>query len=564
MSRRDFLWLLLLALVYTGLAGIKPIHVDEAANYYYARQIAERPLDPYGFEMFWYQELEPANHVLTPPVLVYWWGLGIRLLGREPVLWKLWLLPFVVAFVFSLHALLRRFARDWALALTATTVFSPALLPSLNLMPDIPALALSLAAVAVFLHAEDSCQLSVVNCQLPAGKKFCHPLLLATLAGMLAGIGMQTKYTAFVTPAVLMLRAFLAGRLHLGLLAAALAAGVFAGWEAIVAWKYGESHFWYQVQVAPRGLENKLSLAGPLLPILGGVASGTALLGLIAVGAKWRFVALVEAAVAITVAILAVAGANWRVDVAWPTWLAGSGATYAVFLTPATVLFGCLGLAVVGTGAWLAWTAWDRTTDARFLVGWLALELAAYFALTPFPAVRRVLGIVVVLTVLAGRALSQRRGSARLIWSAIIGNLVLGFLFYTADVYDARAQVVGVRAAAERIAESGGGRVWYAGHWGFQFYAEEAGMSPLVPDSSVLRPDDWLVLAGEPVVQPVFELRDDRTVVVSQECVGDWLPWKALMGYYGGTEPLDHRPPSRLVVEVRRVTAEWRVASGEW
>src|SRR5215472_10480277 len=108
-SRRDAVLLLLLAILYTSLASIKPIHIDEAANFYYARQIAAHPLDPYGFEMFWYQEPEPANYVLTPPVLVYWWGSGMRLLGREPVLWKLWLLPFVLLFVFSLYALLRRF-----------------------------------------------------------------------------------------------------------------------------------------------------------------------------------------------------------------------------------------------------------------------------------------------------------------------------------------------------------------------------------------------------------------------------------------------------------------------
>src|SRR5262249_9388900 len=155
------------------------------------------------------------NHVLTPPVLVYWWGSGMRLLGREPVLWKLWLLPFVLLFVFSLYALLRRFARDWALPLTATTALSPAFLPSLNLMPDIPALAWSLAAVAVFLRAEER--------RRPSAAKNCNqPLLLTGLAGLMAGIAMQTKYTAFVTPGVLLLRAALVGRLRLGILAATI------------------------------------------------------------------------------------------------------------------------------------------------------------------------------------------------------------------------------------------------------------------------------------------------------------------------------------------------------
>src|SRR5262245_20791853 len=111
MPKRDLLCLLLLSVVCTALAAVKPIHIDEAANYYYARQIAAHPFDPYSFQMFWYQEPQPANEVLTPPVLVYWWSLGIHLFGDQPVLWKLWLLPFVLIFIFSLHALLRRFAQ---------------------------------------------------------------------------------------------------------------------------------------------------------------------------------------------------------------------------------------------------------------------------------------------------------------------------------------------------------------------------------------------------------------------------------------------------------------------
>ena len=406
-------------------------------------------------------------------------------------------------------------------------------------------------------------QIEVLGGQWSVAGKVQHSLILAGLAGLLAGIAMQTKYTAFVTPGVLLLRAALVGRLRLGILAATVAAGVFAGWEALVAWKYGESHFWYQVQFAPMGLGNKLSQAGPLLPILGGVASGTALLVLTALDVRGRFVLMGGAAVLLTVGILSCTRASWRLEVPWPSWLGGSGATYPAFFRLTTVLFVCLGLAVVGVGAWLAWTSWDRTADARFLVGWLALEVAGYFALTPFPAVRRVLGILVVLTLLAGRALSQGRASASLVWSVGVGNAVLGLLFFTVDVYDARAEMLGARRAAERIAVAGGGRVWYAGHWGFQYYAEQAGMTPLVPDASILRPGDWLVSARDPVVRPDFKVRDDRSVVVSEVILADLLPWKTVMGFYGGTEPLDHCPDHRLVVEVRRVTGEWPVASGE-
>src|SRR5947209_2326907 len=92
----NLLPLLLLVVLHTLLASLKPIHIDDAANYYYAKQIAAHPLDPFGFEILWYESPEPANHVLTPPVMVYWWALGIKLFGDQPILWKLWLLPFTL------------------------------------------------------------------------------------------------------------------------------------------------------------------------------------------------------------------------------------------------------------------------------------------------------------------------------------------------------------------------------------------------------------------------------------------------------------------------------------
>ena len=108
-----FLELSLLAMLFVGLNAFKPLQVDDAAYYYYAAHIANHPLDPYGFEVFWYQAPEPAQDVLAPPVLPYWWAAAIRLFGHNAPLWKLWLLPFSACFVFSLDALFRTFAAAW-------------------------------------------------------------------------------------------------------------------------------------------------------------------------------------------------------------------------------------------------------------------------------------------------------------------------------------------------------------------------------------------------------------------------------------------------------------------
>lgn len=128
---------LLIALVVTVLNAAKPVTMDDSAYFDFARQIAAHPLDPYGFRIIWSQWPVSAFGLLAPPVLPYWWALGIRLLGSSVVAWKLWLLPFVALFVGSNFVLLRRFSPGYALLLTVFTAFAPINLPALNLMLDI-------------------------------------------------------------------------------------------------------------------------------------------------------------------------------------------------------------------------------------------------------------------------------------------------------------------------------------------------------------------------------------------------------------------------------------------
>jgi hypothetical protein len=546
MSKRDLLLLLTLAALFTALGSVKPMHVDEPANYYYAAHIAEHPLDPYGFQVFWYQQPENANHVLTPPVMVYWWSLAVRLSGtNQPVFWKLWLFPFSLAFVFSLHALFRRFVcGGLEMALTWMTVLSPAFLPSVNLMPDIPALSLGLLAVVLFTKAEDRGSLG-----------------WAVLSGLLAGVAMQTKYTAFVLPPVLLTRAVLVGRPRLGVIAAWLAAGVFVAWEALIARGYGESHFLYQLREEGRPLADKVWVVLALLSLLGGVASLVAMLGMAALGVRRWIVELTGAAVVTICLLLACVGVSYTMEATPSPWLPPVIGRHEEHFSLGFVLFSLLGLMGAAVTGRLVAASRPLTRDNWFLVVWLGVELAGYFVLSPFPAVRRVLGLVVVLTLLAGRR-AVRSGMAgdraALIRGVVACNILLGLFYWGVDMLDARAEKLAVAETAQEIRNRDEhGAVWYVGHWGFQYYAEQAGMKPVVPGASRLRRGDWLVLPGEPVDRQEIDIADDRSERVLVVSVDDALPLRTVVNYYGGNVPIEHRDGSRLEVEVRRVTADW-------
>src|SRR5207247_945723 len=112
-------------------------------------------------------------------------------------------------------------ARGLELPFVCFVTLSGAILPCVNLMLDVPALALSLLAVVLFLRA----------CERNS--------LAATLAaGVVAGLAVQTKYTAFVAPGVMILYGFLSGKWREGLLASSLAGLMFVAWELGIAWRY--------------------------------------------------------------------------------------------------------------------------------------------------------------------------------------------------------------------------------------------------------------------------------------------------------------------------------------
>jgi 4-amino-4-deoxy-L-arabinose transferase-like glycosyltransferase len=568
---RTALSLAALATLFTLLNAVKPLHMDDAAYYYYARHMAEAPLDPYGFTVFWYEAPEPAGQVLAPPVLPYWWAAGIRSFGDHPVAWKLWLLPFSALFVFALFALFRRFAAGLEHQLTWMTVLSPTFLPSLNLMLDVPALALSLTALVLFFAAAER-----------------RNWLGSLLAGAVAGVAMQTKYTAFLAPVTMVLYAGItavpapggpwrptAASLLRGFLAAAVAAGVFVGWECFIARQYpGQgSHFLYHYAENKDTLLVKLAdWSGPLFALIGSVAGVTGLLGLVALGCRGWVVAAGGGLILAVLAAAAVLDLNLGVEPGASPFFASREAVPDGVPVEA-ILFGLLGAGVMATttrvlvrmlrlpqGSWLP-ERWRRYRVEWFLAAWLGLELAGYFALTPFGAVRRVMGLVVVGTLILGRLASRtcRRPARRFgVRPVVAANIALGLFFYCIDLREAQARKEAAeRTAAYVRASNPDATVWFAGHWGFQFYAERAGMQPVAAGRSRLRRGDWLAVPDRSIVSQSVRVDDSALELVHTVTVADALPWQTVWAFYGTATgaALEHQAGPRVQVRLYRVTA---------
>ena len=523
-ARRGLLVVVGAAVLMTVLNGVKPLHIDDPFSYRIAEQIVRHPADPYGFDILWIQWPQPVHEELTPPVVPYWWALALAAFGKTALAWKLWLLPFALLLSASLWTLLRRFARGTEIPLLLLTVFSPAFLPAFNFMQDVPAQALGLTALCLYLAACDR-----------------DSLALAGAAGLVAGLAAQTKYTAVGVLVVMALDALLFRRLRAALVAIGVALAVFAGWESLMTLRYGQGMFLGQLG-SPLWVMERSAMVVPLLRLTGGAAPLVVVLGLSAIGLP-RDVVL-----GLCAAGLAAYGMLFALPV--------DGLLYPVLGGLAVLSFAGAAARLTRLGRGKLRAPWSARRVDWLLVGWLVSEVVLYFAAAPFPAVRRVMGVIVAATFVVARlaalGLRARPRAIPLNVVAVCG-VALGLLFWVVDLREARVQRDAPHAALRAIrAIDPDARVWYVGHWGFQHYAEEAGLRPVIPDVSRLAAGDWIVVPDRVHQQ---EITLDPADVERREVLqlSDALPLTTGHGYYANATPLAHLAAPRLSLTLLRV-----------
>jgi hypothetical protein len=215
-----------------------------------------------------------------------------------------------------------------------------------------------------------------------------------------------------------------------------------------------------------------------------------------------------------------------------------------------------------------------RHPGTIFLVGWLAIELAVAVVLTPFPAARRVMSVAIVGGLVAGRAASRFGridASRRPADWCITAGIALGVAVAAIDVLDAFPEQSCAERAAERTADrSAGSTVWFAGHWGFQYYCERAGMKQLIPGKTELMEGDLLVLPEHPDPVGFYRPHISRPILptpwlterIHEIANDDPFAAQTIPNYYGGMAPVVGRYYPRLRVGIYRVTGRW--VPGSW
>lgn len=475
-------WLVGLALILTAAAALKPILWDDEVYFQFARHIVQHPLDPYGARIWVYGRTLDGLFVLAPPVLLYWWAGAMAVFGRELSLTALALFPFVAAYAFAFDSLARRFAPAISAPLTVMAATSAWPLVTVSYMLDVPAMALGLSALALFIAA---------TARQSRG--------LIIMAGLFAGLAVQTKYNAAAAVAAMLIWSVFERRLADGVLAGFIAALVFCVIELLILAKYGHSHFVIHLLSAPPSTDSIARTVSRLRQLSYGYVQNVtpAMIGasmlvpfVLFRSGRW---AAVSAACMIVLFALAALGFDRVLGRYIP------GAT-PVKMPSFLTLSGLLGLGSIGYGAAFVFSSRGRTvckdTGASFLLSWFAANVLVYVVMSPFPAARRMGEILAASALFVGRAgvLFEERRIRRAVWavtavSAMCGVTMLGICLVDGKNVErtAREAAVFVRASAA------GHEAKHLGTLAFAHYLDAEGIARVDVENTIFKPGDLLV-----------------------------------------------------------------------
>ena len=485
MSMPVWLWLFALAI---GFANVgKAVHIDDPVHLLIADAIVKDPLHPMRAYVFWGDAPAPAFELNQPHGFFYLLA-AVRVFSTSIPALQLVLVPFVLLIAFSFYRIALRLlvTKGRAELATAFLLVSPALLPSINLMVDVPLLALLL--FFLFLLVERR----------------------LALAGIALGAALWVKYTALAFVPLAVLRALPTSSLkpnpRLALPSSDQIALIAVPFLMLVAWSVlnlydiGAIHMFARTlgsAARPEfGQSFALLVARALLWFVtcGGVMCLT--------GSLFRYAILTdrrEQVVFVAVRLFliglaalfgqALAQSGLRTPFSGePVSLSLARAIFFVWGYDAMVLvldgFKLRPLSKVGM----------RTLDSEWLLQMAFVGVGVFIVtLSPFVAVRHVLLVTPIAILFAFKKLDHKKNTRKLIGAAFAVTMGLTIGISLADRTLAGAYRDHVLAFTTSL-KSREGAVYYVGHWGVQWYAA-TDLEPYIPGKTELHSGDRLLVA---------------------------------------------------------------------
>jgi len=482
----------------------KPFNIDDPCYLWSAKQILLNPADPYGFRVNWYGFSQSMWQVTqNPPLMSYYLALAACLFGWSEIGMHLACLVPAVAVVLGTYRLARPLC-CWPGLAAAVTLFAPGFLVSATtVMCDVFMLAFWIWAVIYWTEGlrENNSWKCVV-------------------AGTLMALALLAKYNGACLVPLLLAYGYFArpsGRRRLWFLL--IPAGAFLAYQYLTFRLYGQELFsaaaaYAQNQQDSYGISK--TVAGfNALTFTGGCFAGV----LFCAPFLWRrrTLAWIAASAGLLVTLFLAAGLMTRNY----AWLNG-GTRLAVEVQ--IIIWSAGGVCVLAMALMEVWQKWDAVSWllALWVVGMLLFS--AFFNWTV--NVRSILPMAPAVAILMFRRLAQTRPKLPSgIKFSIIGCAILSLLVAQADFQEANLPRTATQSICAQYAGAPG-RMWFEGHWGFQYYMQSAGAWPLDSDQLAFMPGDFLVV---PEQNSNAKLIASRMVTLDKVFTLSGLPWLAAL-----------------------------------
>lgn len=475
----------------------KAFHIDDTLVIYPARQILKSPMRPFDFEVNWYGEPQSMWELTNPPFVFYYLAPIVSLFGEKESMLHISYLIFAVVAGISMYWLGKYFTKSplaCALLLVATPAF---LVSATGIMPDIPFLAFYLSAAAVYIQAQDKRSMS-----------------LTILSGVLVGLACLTKYTGLTLFPLLLSYSFVKEKRGSGTaIALGLGLTLFGLWCLYSKMSYGHLQ---PIEVCKYFDFRKEALLNKALGTLSYIGGGTIF--------PLLFFLLCKKGKDVLVYFLAV---SLIICLSLKTLLRFEYTVPQIILF---VFFSSLGLFFCIRGIFQK--LW-RHRDRKFLLLWF-FGIFFFNIIIELAAVRYVLILVPPMILLLMREIEWTPNLRRAVGTGIVLTLLVGMSVSCGDYRYANCyRDFALRKAANLTDE---GKVWFRGHWGFQYYMEKEGFEYLA-NNQMPASGDFIVIPFMASYIPLPQEIDERLELVDIITYRTSFPirtihWEQHAGFY--------------------------------
>jgi 4-amino-4-deoxy-L-arabinose transferase-like glycosyltransferase len=458
----------------------RAFHVDDTLFVWCAQNIAEQPLNPYGFEVTWDATPQAMSDITqNPPLASYYAALAGTAFGWSERALHLSFLLITMLLVLGVYRLARKFTRFPLLAASATLLTPGLLVSASSVMCDTMMLAIWIWACVFWIEG------------LERGN-----YVLLILAAVLAGASALTKYFGISLIPLFAVYALLRMRRGGGwIFCLLIPVAILIGYQSWTQELYGHGLLFGAAEFAERQ-RAAAGMSWPAMAIAGAsFAGGCALSGLAFAPLLWsRFRLAAIAGVSLLGALAVMLG--W-VELGYHV----GGQTALFALRHNWLVGGYLELFILSGVSLVTLAVFDcmerKNADSVFLALW-ALGTFIFAAFVNYTVnARSVLPLIPAAGILIARQLEKTESDFnQLRWKVAVALVFSGATSLVVASADADLANSARQSAAMIVGKTRArtGTLWFEGHWGFQYYMEQSGAHPLDMERPAARPGDVIAV----------------------------------------------------------------------